>query len=80
MEGGAGSIVLNIVNAFPMTDPQLPFAQSFDVKGFTGGGQAGYNKQIDRSWVVGIETDLQYSDVKGSAFHSYHRTGDPISG
>ena len=32
-----------------------------DVRGFTGGGQLGYNYQIDRNWVVGVEADMQYS-------------------
>ncbi len=43
-----------------------------DPTGFIGGGQIGYNHQVDR-WVFGLETDLQYSamtatlaGVKGS--------------
>jgi outer membrane immunogenic protein len=38
-----------------------------DVDGFIGGGQLGYNWQVDRSWVLGIETDFQGSTEKGSA-------------
>src|SRR3989344_504165 len=32
-----------------------------DVRGFTGGGQLGYNYQLSSNWVVGIEADAQYS-------------------
>jgi outer membrane immunogenic protein len=35
-----------------------------DPAGFTGGGQIGYNHQIGQ-FVIGVETDLQFSDVKG---------------
>lgn len=33
--------------------------------GFIGGGQAGYNWQSGR-WVLGVETDIQGADIKGS--------------
>ena len=32
-------------------------------KGFIGGGQVGYNYQINQ-WVLGVEADLQWSDIK----------------
>jgi opacity protein-like surface antigen len=35
-----------------------------DPKGFMGGGQAGYNWQVDPMWVIGVETDLSWSNVK----------------
>lgn len=35
-------------------------------RGFIGGGQIGYNWQVARTWVVGIETDFQGVDLKGS--------------
>jgi outer membrane immunogenic protein len=35
------------------------------VDGVIGGGQAGYNWQFDRSWLVGIEADLQASGQRG---------------
>jgi outer membrane immunogenic protein len=37
-----------------------------DPKGFMGGGQAGYNWQVDPMWVIGVETDLSWSNVKRS--------------
>jgi outer membrane immunogenic protein len=38
-----------------------------NVNGFVGGGQAGYNWQIDRSWLLGLEADFQGSAERGSA-------------
>ncbi len=32
--------------------------------GFIGGAQAGYNYQINPQFVVGLETDIQYTDLK----------------
>ena len=37
-----------------------------EASGFVGGGQAGYNWQINPLWVVGLETDLAWTDLKGS--------------
>jgi outer membrane immunogenic protein len=37
-----------------------------DLKGIIGGGQVGYNWQVDRFWVVGLEADIQGSDERGS--------------
>lgn len=37
-----------------------------DPSGFVGGGQIGYNYQINQV-VVGLETDLQYSDISGTS-------------
>lgn len=35
-----------------------------DPKGFVGGGQVGYNYQLPNNVVVGVETDLQYADLR----------------
>ncbi len=43
--------------------------------GFVGGGQVGYNWQTGR-WVLGLETDIQYSDLKsGVAWAAYEWFG-----
>ena len=48
-------------------DPAFGYgASSGDDGGFIGGGQIGYNYQIG-SFVLGVETDLQYADVGGSS-------------
>ena len=48
---------------FPLP-ASVPFRQ--DVNGGIAGGQAGYNWQIDRKWVVGIEGDVQWSGERSS--------------
>ena len=40
---------------------------SFDTRGGFGGGQIGYNWQLNPSTVVGLETDFQGADINGSA-------------
>lgn len=32
--------------------------------GFIGGGQAGYNWQVTPNWVLGLETDISYVDIR----------------
>jgi outer membrane immunogenic protein len=39
---------------------------SFDTSGALGGFQLGYNYQVSPIWVVGLETDFDWSGVKGS--------------
>ncbi|GLS21393.1 porin [Labrys miyagiensis] len=55
---------------FPgFSDPRLVIATSadkFDLDGFVGGAHAGYNYQIDR-FVLGVEGDLDYTNLSGSA-------------
>ena len=46
---------------------------SYDVHGFLGGGQIGVNQQIG-NWVIGIELDASWANLKGS---QSHRTGGP---
>jgi outer membrane immunogenic protein len=36
------------------------------MNGWVGGGQAGYNWQFNRNWIVGVEADLQATGQKGS--------------
>ncbi|MCS3725309.1 outer membrane protein [Bradyrhizobium betae] len=46
---------------------EQPFASHrVNISGVTGGLEAGYNLQIDRSWVIGVEADFSGSDIKGS--------------
>ena len=39
---------------------------SFKSSGVLGGLQLGYNWQLNRNWLVGIETDANWSGIKGS--------------
>jgi len=43
---------------------------SLKLDGLIGGGQIGYNFQIDPSWVVGLEADIQGSAEKNSSNRS----------
>ncbi len=52
------------------------FPVSLHPSGVIGGGQAGYNWQLNRSVVVGIEADLQASDEKARAFGSFNYSCD----
>ncbi|WP_212435938.1 outer membrane protein [Bradyrhizobium liaoningense] len=71
--GGAGtvftdSLAISSLQASEEAAVNHPaYRQSLRASGFTGGGQFGYNWQIDRNWVTGFEADLQYADAKGSA-------------
>jgi outer membrane immunogenic protein len=43
-----------------------PPAASFDSSGALGGLQLGYNWQFNRNWLAGIETDFDWSGIRGS--------------
>lgn len=53
---------------FSLDDGNSVFRGSLDVtsSGFAGGVQAGYNWQLNNGIVVGVEADLQGTDLKGS--------------
>jgi outer membrane immunogenic protein len=40
------------------------FGERSDFNGFVGGGQVGYDQQIGRMFVVGVEADFQGADIK----------------
>lgn len=50
--------------------PILPTSLTPRPAGFVGGAQAGYNWQIDRT-VVGLETDIAFSDMKKDASYTF---------
>jgi outer membrane immunogenic protein len=39
---------------------------SFGINGGFGGSQAGYNWQFSPQWVAGVETDFDWSDIRGT--------------
>jgi outer membrane immunogenic protein len=43
-----------------------PSPESFSSSGALGGLQLGYNWQFNRNWRVGLETDFDWSEMKGS--------------
>lgn len=56
---GIGAANINAV-----ADGARPFRVRPDRDGFVGGGQIGYNWQFAPTWVLGIEADIQYSDIR----------------
>jgi outer membrane immunogenic protein len=44
----------------------LPPGGSLTTSGVLGGPQIGYNWQVNRNWLVGIESDFQWSGINGS--------------
>jgi outer membrane immunogenic protein len=46
---------------------EFPTTLSTSPHGFVGGLQTGYNWQLSSAWVVGVETDIQFSRYQGSA-------------
>ncbi|MGL4729122.1 MAG: outer membrane protein [Bosea sp. (in: a-proteobacteria)] len=66
--GGGGEAKTNGTQGFSNLVPPgiAPGALKVDGEGFIGGGQIGYNYQINR-FVLGLEADLQYVDNKKSS-------------
>ncbi len=76
VNGGAGwgtsestvNLATPAIPAFGIIVPPIAFAfplSSHNVNGFLGGGQIGYNYQFN-SWLVGIEGDGDWADIKGN--------------
>lgn len=63
--GGAWGTVESQLND-PKSDAFLPLS-SHGVNGFVGGGQVGFNIQVNPWLVIGIEGDASWTDVKGTA-------------
>jgi outer membrane immunogenic protein len=47
-------------------NPFRTFTGKFSSGAFTGGGQVGYNLQYGRSWLAGIEADINYNGLNES--------------
>jgi outer membrane immunogenic protein len=62
--GRADTTFAPVATIFP-TPAFGPVRQNVD--GGLGGGQFGYNWQIDRSWVLGLEGDIQWTGERSSA-------------
>jgi len=72
----AGNVDLSEKSTDPALDDFLqaavaagmfPGSLSPDARGILGGGQVGYNWQLSSGWVLGVEADLQASDIEGSS-------------
>jgi outer membrane immunogenic protein len=61
----------NSAELFTAANGGGPPSTSFRSSGALAGIQVGYNWQTNRSWLVGVETDLDWSSIKGSGSSSY---------
>jgi len=65
------------------TNPSIPgddgLFPSLSPKGFIGGGQLGYNWQVNPNWLLGLETDFQGADIKASGSNPFDVI-DPATG
>jgi len=50
-----------------LSGTSLLSAPAFNVDGVLGGVQLGYNWQFQRSWLIGFETDFDWSNLRGSS-------------
>lgn len=82
--GAAGSVFLNLAFANSLSAARANYSQSNSIDGYFGGGQAGYNWQLSPGGlVVGLETDIQWSGIDGSAtttgtFPLLNRPNEPL--
>jgi outer membrane immunogenic protein len=52
-----------------------PPSTSFGINGGFGGLQGGYNWQFSPQWVAGVETDFDWSDIKGTGTSNFNLGG-----
>lgn len=64
--GNDASTVRLITGTFGLAGGQPFPANRFTADGATGGFQLGYNFQFHRSWLAGIEIDINGADISGS--------------
>jgi outer membrane immunogenic protein len=74
--GGPVSILSNDLASF--IGPGLPV--SFSVSGAVGGFQLGYNWQVSQTWLLGLETDFDFSGLKGSGVSTNFNTPSLFAG
>jgi len=67
VNGGFGGGVVSSTTAFASPAPFGTATQAYNrTSGFVAGGQVGYNYQLPNNFMVGVESDIQWSDVKAS--------------
>jgi outer membrane immunogenic protein len=66
-------------NVLDPNDPLENFFPSLKPKGVIGGGQIGYNWQVNPNWVVGLEADFQGADIKASGANTLSGVTESLS-
>ena len=51
----------------------------FNINGALGGVQAGYNWQVNQNWLLGVETDFDWSQTQGKRTSTFNLAGAPSS-
>ena len=65
--GFGGGVINNGVIAYPLGSSAGVVGQSGNrSSGFIAGGQVGYNYQFANNFILGVESDFQWSDIKSS--------------
>src|SRR5262245_40280745 len=62
---GAGNYLINTLAGSSSPQPPAQLGRTLKTDGWFGGGQLGYNRQIGRTFVAGVELDIQKSWVDG---------------
>lgn len=65
--------------SYPFTIGPVAGSADLTSSGFFAGGQAGYNWQFAPTWVAGIETDIQWSDIQSKIDASANIAGANLS-
>jgi outer membrane immunogenic protein len=77
---GYGGAVFDTTVALAVPAPGGGAIRTFDqANGWFGGGQIGYDHQFGSGLVLGLETDLQWSDIK-SSHQAATATSNPVAG
>jgi outer membrane immunogenic protein len=62
---GRASSSVNGTTVLPST---FSFSTSTNMDGWLGGGQIGYNWQFEKSWLLGVEADIQGTGQRGTEY------------
>jgi outer membrane immunogenic protein len=65
-------------NVDPILADIIPPPQSFRTSGVVGGLQLGYNWQLQSNWLLGFETDFDWSGMRGSSTVVHDFRGSPF--
>jgi outer membrane immunogenic protein len=67
LDSADGIVAADAPSAAILASLGVPSSLPLGTSGAVAGGQIGYNRQFGRSWLAGIETDLSWTDLAGTA-------------
>ena len=74
----ADQVAAFLINSDPTTFTPVSPPVSFKIAGALVGVQAGYNWQFNQRWLVGVETDFNFSDIKGGGLSNSGASNRPF--